>query len=175
MDQKALLKGIYDALAAVFPQGVGIIAADQNEPRPQRPYATFKIINGPVREGWDDETMDENMQLEFSGTRILTVSINYYGQYALQGLALLQSRLQFPSIRDILMGKNLVYVSDSGVRDISLLLETQTETRAQMDLTMRYLDVSVDVDTGAIESVEIEGKIDGVEQEKLIIDSQGDN
>lgn len=154
MNEGYIKKGLYDGVVAALP-GIRVIWQDQNEPRPARPYFAMKILTGPLREGHDEEIMNEDDKMEMSGSRMISVSMNFYGTKALEGMAQVQSRLQWQSVRDILAKKNLVFVSDSGVRDLSQLLENQTETRSQMDATFRFTDTGVDEGVGIIERVEV--------------------
>ncbi len=178
MNEKVINKALYDVLRAMMPIECKVIAADQNEPRPMRPYVTWKVTGGPMREGWDAEEYleeDEESGLSYGGSRTIVVSLNFYGERALEGLARVQSRLQWETNRAILSAKNLVFVSDSGVRDLSQLLETQTETRSQMDVTMRFTALDVDESVGVIERVEITGE-DLLEQDiEIVIDPEEGN
>ncbi len=164
MNEQLIKNGIYKALKSMSEPGVKVIVADQNEPRPPRPYISFKIITGPDRDGWDNEEMTDQ-GLEYSGYRTMTVSLNFFGQRALEGMARVQSRLQWSTTREILSEQNLVFVSDSGVRDMSMLLETQTETRSQMDVVMRFVETDTDEGVGSITRVEIED----VERDTLLV------
>jgi hypothetical protein len=170
MNEKLIRRTIVDAIRGAMGPDIPVILADQNEPRPPRPYISYKLMTGPIRNGHDSESMDEDGDLNMIGERELSVSVNYYGLYAVEGMSALQTRLQFPSVRAILAQNKLVYVSDSGVRDVSQLLETQTETRAQMDVNLRLTVSDQDLAAGYFEEVEITDSDTG---EVFKIDSNG--
>lgn len=165
MNEPVIKKAIYDCIRSILDEDALLIWADQNQHRPMRPYVSMKLLLGPVAIGQDEERQDEDDFVMISGFRELTLSVNYFGENPFRGLGEVQTRLRFPSTRETLYASGLVFVSDSGLRDLSQLLETQTEQRAQMDLVFRYSENASDADMHGpiIERVELENGIDGYE------------
>lgn len=164
MISEALVKkGLYDAMRAILPNVVMVIWADQNQERPARPYLTMKLIMGPQRRGNDEQRYGNDGSINHTGVREFDLSINLYGPKAQEYLSMIQSYLNFESIKSILLEKDLVFVRDSGVRDLSLLLENRTETRAQLDLHFRTSAnvIESEEEVGSIETVELENEMDG--------------
>ncbi len=127
----------------------------QSEHRPQKPYIGLNIISGPLLIGNDEEISGE-----IRGEREITISVNFYGMGALASLSEFQTYLSFDSSRATLKQNNVVFIVDSGVRDLTQLVETSFESRAGMDLRFRYYATKTDPSFGYIGQVEIENGLD---------------
>lgn len=141
--------------------GVEAIWLDQSGPRVQKPYAGLKIITPLVAIGHDEIDVNDAGQVESRGVRELTVSVNVYGEGALDKMVSAHGRLELPSVQAKLRAAGLIYVSRTGVRDLTVPFETSFESRAQMDVRFRLSDALVDVETGSIEQVEITNDLTG--------------
>lgn len=138
---------------------VPAIWAEQEGGKPERPYATLKLITGPVKiNGRDDMVYVSEGKFNLKGDRRITCSINVFGLNAHDILALARDSLDDPRVVDSLFAKGLSIWDEGDPTDITLKLETHWETRAQMD-TVFGLASEYEVDIGIIEHVEIEGTV----------------
>lgn len=110
-----------------------------NAQRPPKPYYSFKIVNAAIRYGSDVESnIDPSMpgMFNYGGPRGMMISFNAYGrshEEAYNYMALWQSALEQPATRAILEADGIAFANASDIRDLSQLLNTGYEGRAQMD------------------------------------------
>lgn len=145
-----------------------VIWARQNAPQPARPYATLQVIAGPLRLGALDEENDvyqagnaagEEIEQTFKGQREFTLSCQVFADTtadagtAYDYLSRAMSGLSLPSAQSLFVNVGLAVVSANGIQDLSALLETKWQSRAQMDVRFRIAD-SVVEKTGYIATVE---------------------
>lgn len=149
-----LEKAVYDWASAQSEWET--IFHDPNAPRPALPYLLLKI-DSFVQIGEDCISPPNNEgECTISGSREFTLSINAYGDEGFAGLLLLRDSLQKPSVQMALNADGLVFVDHHGVKDLTTLLNTSFEQRAQMDVLFRVGNLIVDT-VGYIETVEITG------------------
>lgn len=164
---------IEDVLHAWLVRGTGLSAervlwAEQLPPRLTRPFATLKL-GALTRTGGADELREstdldapDGEEIEFTavGQRLLVVSCQAFTQDITGGaaaralLARAQAALALPSVTEAFAGAGLVVVNEGGINDLTALLDTQFEGRAQMDVTFA-LAGSVTERTGYIAEAEI--------------------
>ena len=137
-----------------------VLWADQDAPRPTLPYALLKILTF-VKVGMDENRLrDDDVEVDIVGQREMTISLNTLGVSAFENMAALQNSLCLDAVRELFNAANLAYASDTGPTDISQLLETVIEPRAQMDIVFHHAQVTTE-DQGRIEEVELGGIVDG--------------
>lgn len=133
---------IKDALYTWFKKTSGldsVIWADQDGPRPARPYATLRLITGAVKLGGQDNLrVNESGVFYLNGPREITVSINVMGVSALDILTTARDSLDDPSVIDDLEADGIAIIEDGSPQNITELLETGFEERAQMDLKIGF-------------------------------------
>lgn len=137
-----------------------VLWADQDAPRPSLPYALLKLlVFGKV--GTDENRLrDDDLIVDIVGQRDITISLNTLGAQAFENMAALQNSLCLDAVRQDFNVANLAYASDTGPTDISQLLETVIEPRAQMDIVFHHAQVTTE-DQGRIEEVQLGGVVDG--------------
>lgn len=136
---------------------VQAIWAEQEGPRPPRPYASLKLITGPVKtNGIDDMQYVSDGKYSLKGDRRITCSINVFGTDAHDILALARDSLDDPSVVDSLFADGLSIWDEGDPQDLTAKLETHWETRAQMD-TVFGLASELEIEPGIIETVELSG------------------
>lgn len=115
---------------------ITVIWADQASPRPARPYGSLKVISGPVKLGGQDNLRQDPVTgaLLLNGPRQITVSMNVYGEEAMDILSTVRDSLDDPSVIDELDAQGLSVSEDGSVQNLTEALETHFETRAQMDV-----------------------------------------
>ena len=145
-----------------------VIAAEPetaDSPRPEKPYLTLKIITPGARFGSDAyvDTSEDGVY-SMQGPRAMTVSFNCFGRsheeaYGL--MALLQARLGGDiRLQETLTRGGMAVWRPGAVADLSQLVNTAYEGRAQMDVTFGVTSV-LPVDLGIIEQVQVVGPVDG--------------
>lgn len=139
-----------------------------NSPRPTLPYITLKITSPSIRYGddvplpIDDPTGACETLVNYGGPRKMVASFNVYGSTHEQayGLAALwQARLDQHPVRELLRRDGVAIWLIGEIRDLSILLGTGFEGRAQMDVQFG-LASNLTADLGAMEEFPIVGSQD---------------
>ena len=168
----------YDAVRAALCDGVALAtgvdvnqvlhmeAEQTSQPRPALPYFGFKITTPGVRHGNDATTFlgfdTDGSRVELlTGSRRMSVSFHAYASSHAQAygmMALLQAALQSTPVQELLR-LSTVSVWDIGdVRDLSVLVFTRYEGRAQMDVTFGVLS-SLTVTTPCVAVANASGQV----------------
>lgn len=166
VDIAGLKQGVFDwASAAADPNQV--IWDRPNIPRPRTEdylYATLSFLTGPVRVGGQDAAFINDLdQMEVRGFRQLTISVIVYGNDKVNVLQLasdLQSSLHQPSVLQGLDASGLSVIEQGSVADISALLETGFEERAQLDVLFGVC--ASDIDTKLLGPLVEEAEVGGM-------------
>lgn len=106
------------------------------DPRPTLPYAAFKLTTSATRYG-DDVPMPQAQGIAYGGPRGIAVSFNSFGrshEEAYSLMAAVQMAASMPSLCDILGAAGVAVWRTGAINDLSMLLNTGYEGRAQMDL-----------------------------------------
>lgn len=167
--------GVSQSLAEVNtvtdPSNVTVIFANQNAPRPAKPYGTILIMS-VIRVGQNDEQRetDNYGEMALVGQRQMTVSLNIYGEGAIDYMETLQQSLsKFSVLQNYFGSAPISILNKSTIQNLTYLLETDFESRAQMDITIGYA-VDYTDDVGLIEHVEVVGTVNDEELINDIID-----
>lgn len=134
------------------------IWSEQSAPRPERPYGTLRFLTGPVKSGADEERVCDDGTVLSSGPRQFTLSVNIYGEEALNIMATLQDSLDLNSCREFFRDQGLSVFEELGVQNLTSLIESEYEDRSQMDIIFNYSSNVKDiVEAGIVETVELQG------------------
>lgn len=138
-----------------------IILEDQNVDRPKPPYVSYRFLTGPVKIGTRDDQVYDSATDSFliSGPRTISMSIKSYGTEkvsALQLMTNLHGSLELNSVQQLFQSKNMAVHSLTNVLEISSVLETGIEDRAQMDIIFGVTSIQRE-DQGEISTVNIVG------------------
>lgn len=157
---------IEDALAAWARDTVEIpwVLAYQDGPIPARPFGTILVeVEGAI--GHDEsKTYDAGIDIdgyftvdeEIRAQRLVTVSINVFGECAANALERLRASACRPSTSWPLPAGSLAFTSASGIRNLSTLVAERWEERAQADFRFAYAYTDTK-NLHAIHSVEVVG------------------
>lgn len=158
MTEQELKFAIYEWLSSEL--GITVIYADQNAPRPDKPYATIRIISENKLGGNDEgATVDDDGIQSFCGQREAAVSLNIYGEDAFDSMKLALNSLSKPSIlEDFFYNDDIAILNKGDILNLTDVLETEFEERAQMDLLVGYAEEYTD-DVGYIETVELNEEV----------------
>lgn len=152
---------IYAVIRKYLKSEATILWELQGQPRPAKPFCSMNFLTGPIKQGEDEEVVNDDNKVEKQGLRELTLSVNYFGEHAMQELGYLITALGFPTARELLLkDADLVFIAAAGPRDLSSLMENKFETRAQVDLRFRVIGSMADPDSDVIETVVLENGID---------------
>lgn len=138
-----------------------------NQPRPPKPYFGFKFTSPAQKIGDDDKrnVLDANgnptTQWVSGGVRKLTVSFECFGtshEEAYNYMGLWQTSLDMENVQADLRTYGLAVWQIGNVADLSALLNTGYEGRAQMDC---FFGIAMNLvsDLGSMETVEVKGTI----------------
>lgn len=153
--ETAMRTWLVDALGG----GVTVIFADQAAPRPDPPYATCKVM-GPRSVGHDDRrAIDDDGLQDMVGDRVITVSVQVFGDGAVDNARTAANALNKEAARAKLATVGIAPRGGSAINELTALLEVGAEERAQFDAQFGFADEYTD-DVGLIERVEGEGTID---------------
>jgi hypothetical protein len=140
----------------------------QKADRPCKPYFTMKFT-GPAGKQGDDSRQNVRDNLghpttivNIGGQRKVTVSFQSYGnshEEAYNFMALWQSSLELEGVQADLRASGIAVWLNGSVADLSALLQTGYEGRAQMDVEFGVA-ANLTEDQGAIETINIQGNID---------------
>lgn len=140
--------------------GSKIVIADQNAPRPSRPFVTIKVTIQNDSEHADIGAPDEYGIAEIVTDRMVMASIQSFGENAVEIMDALRLSLEKGSVHEGFRRDMLPFIRVvNGFEDVADVVGTEYEDRAQMDAEFRCAGVIED-DIGVIEHVEIEGTFD---------------
>lgn len=150
---------IFDWLALACP-GVPVIRQEQSERRPPEPYIAFKFFDVVEALGAFDSLKYDQSQTSFkvSGHRTATVEVEVVGPNA-GGIGLtVQQSVELQGAKDILCAAGLVVVQNPSLVDNTVLLETEFEERAILEMTIGFIVETIDT-VEAIEQAEVTGTL----------------
>lgn len=176
IDFENLKDVIWEALTDRFVTAENVVGVwifeDQAAKRPESgKYGTLKIISGPTAQGLDEERFfDEGAEYksETLAQSELTLSLQVFRSGANTALSKVRSALRGRTFQEALQvlakAKNLdvVLVDVLGMQDLTALLQSDYEERAQVDVLLRVVDSHVET-AGNIEHVTATGEIYNVD------------
>lgn len=163
-----LCQGLMLGTGAEQGQVLMLEAEDTSSPRPALPYFGFKITTPGVRHGNDALSFvgfdADGGRIEIlSGSRRMAVSFQAYGtshEQAYGMMALWQAALQRTDVQEALRLATISVWDIGDVRDLSALVWTKFEGRAQMDVTFGVLS-QLQVVTPCVAVANASGQIQG--------------
>lgn len=157
MTESEIKSSIYDWFSSAT--GITVIFDDQAEgKRPAKPYGTIRIIS-QVNVGDQQRQIDADGIATIAGWRRMLISLNVIGPGAIDYMNDALMSLSKQTVLDDFFWSDGIAIVDKGpVQNLTTLLETVFEPRAQMDLTISYAQEDTD-DVGYIESVEVNDDI----------------
>jgi len=134
--------------------GVAVVFANQNAPRPKGPYITIHITAIGQKEFGTIGEPNTDGDAEIVNDQEISVSLQAFGENAYSIMGGLRSSLDKVSVLQSLRAVGLLFIRVlNGVNDMSQTIGTKYEERAGMDLAFRAANVVSD-HLGTIESVE---------------------
>ncbi len=160
----ALVAAVCEATGLDQDHVVAAEAEVPNAPRMSRPYVAFKLTTAAQRWGEDSArgtTGNGVNPTELRGPRLVVVSFNSYGtshEQAYTAMSLLQASLPTPPVRAILDAAGISVLMAGPVRDLTILMDTAYEGRAQMDVRL-CVRSAVTYDAGRIQTGQLVGTV----------------
>jgi len=147
---------LYDWAVANLPANTPVIFLYQNAPRPETAYVTL-YLSSLVQIGNDYVPRPDNQAgiVEQIGDREFTLQIATYGGDCITRLENLRSSLQKDSVLATLQENGIIFVEQFPIQDVTELVASRFENRAQMDILFR-MGQTYDDTLGSIETVEIQ-------------------
>lgn len=155
---------LYDWAISQVPTGMPVIFYQPNAPRPNQPYVTLYIVSVvQVNQDWSSDEANDDGEIDMHGDRQFTLQVEAYGgDDVLTLLENMRTSLQKQTVLDILRAGGVVFYSSLAINDITNLVDSQFERRAQFDTLLGIGQVYID-NPGYFNQIEIEEIIsDGV-------------
>lgn len=140
-----------------------------NAPLPALPFATMNISKIPTKVGTPTQrNIRSGDEYKYRFNKELTLTVNIYADdMYLKYLEQLLNCLEISTKLDILSAEGISVLGYSDPNDISELLESKYEFRCQVDIQILYGYEVIDT-PGYIDTVQVDGDIDGVEVTEII-------
>lgn len=134
-----------------------VVKADDRGPRLDQPFATFKVIDDQAQTATASSRLRDTAGAsagtfvrQFRQTRRAVLSVNVYGPDAYADLTAALLKMHVPTVVEDTRADGLTVQSSGTIRRIPGDGLTTREDRAQVDLTVQYVQ-ALDVDTEAVE------------------------
>lgn len=143
--------------------GVTIIIANQSMPRPITPYASINIINFVPNGTAGTELTElpsELIQIDHSINYEIMISINFFKTNAFLNCSIARDSFDDISVIENLEAAGLYYISTSGIREVTDVINKSFEERYQMDVSFYIRSLSSST-VENIRKIEITNELDG--------------
>jgi hypothetical protein len=156
IDFEQVKTSLYDWAVANLPANTPVIFLYQNAPRPDSAYVTL-YLSSVVQIGDDfiPQPTTAPGDIEQQGDREFTLQIATYGGDCFTRLENLRSSLQKETVLATLRESGIAFVQHFPIQDVTELVSSRFENRAQMDVLFRIGQTYSEV-SGSIETVEID-------------------
>lgn len=136
IDYQAVKIAIQRVLVTICPPGMPILYYEQNFPRPTIPYITFYLnTTNQLNNDWTSNHADSAGIVNMKGDRQFIVQLQAYGGDPLTLLENIRTLLQRNTVLSLLAVSGIAYWSTLSILDITDLVDSKFERRAQMDLS----------------------------------------
>lgn len=163
LDFNVVKTNLYSWASAVVPNGMPIIFYEPNAPRPVVPYVSLYMTSIiTVNQDYSSPESDLLGFIDMKGDRQFTLQIQCYGSDPLTVLENMRISLQKQTILDTLRENGIVFYQSISITDISALIDSEYEKRAQMDVLLGIGQTYSD-NPGYFDTIEIEEEIHNVD------------
>ena len=153
----ALVKNsLYTWAVSVVPSGMPVIFYEPNAPRPTVPYVTL-YLNSVVSVGqdWTEAEADSTGTVDMKGDRQFTLQVQGYGNDPLTVLENIRTSLQKQTVLDTLRANGIAFYQSLNIGDITELVDSQFERRAQLDILFGIAQIYTDT-PGYFDEIEVQ-------------------
>ena len=102
------------------------------------------------------------------GSRIATLTVSYIGPLAIEKISTVYSELYSERAKNYFNNLNLSIVGRESVKDLTGLLDTEFQERADFDFRISYFDEQEE-DLGTIDSITVDAEISNVNVNQIIV------
>jgi len=143
-------------------QDCRVVWLDEANPKLRKPFIGLKLIDGPDSRGFEPEIRwkKPDPKPTLSRQKRFTLSVNVYGRRALSVADSLRDSLDIPTVYETFCRAGFSVVSVGLIRDLTELLDTKFEKRAQFDIGILLASNTI-FDLEAIEHVTVDGTVNG--------------
>lgn len=150
---------LYTWAVSVAPVGMPVIYWQPNAPRPEVPYITLFLSSVvSVGQDWSAPDADINGVIDMKGDRQFTLSIQAYGNDPLTVLENIRTSLQKQTVLDTLRANGIAFYQALTINDITELVDSQFERRAQLDVLFGIGQIYSD-NPGYFDEIEVQETI----------------
>lgn len=167
---------LYTWAVSVSPMGMPVIFYEPNAPRPVVPYVSLYMNTvTAINQDWASPNSDILGNVDMHGDRQFTLQIQAYGNDPLTVLENIRTSLQKQSVLDTLRVNGIAFYQSLTINDITDLVDSRFERRAQFDALFGIGQVYQD-SPGYFDEIEVEQEyIDAIDvvifDETIIITS----
>lgn len=145
---------------SVVPSGMPVILYEPNAPRPTVPYVTLYLNSvTAVNQDWTAPDSDINGVVDMKGDRNFTLQVQAYGGDPLTLVENIRTSLQKQTVLDTLRANGIAFYQSLTIADITELVDSQFERRAQLDILFGIGQIYTDA-PGFFDEIEVEGIIE---------------
>lgn len=147
---------LYQWAVSVAPINMPVIFYEPNAPRPTVAYITLYLNSIiAVNQDWQSEMADINGTVNMKGDRQFTLQIQAYGGDPLTVLENIRTSLQKQTVLDTLRENGISFYQSLNIADITQLVDSQYEKRAQLDVLFGIGQVYTDT-PGYFDEIEVQ-------------------
>lgn len=157
--------------SSVVGGAIPVVIYEPNAPRPSSQYVTINV-SSIVSYGQDWSTSGANSlgEVGMKGDRLFTVGVQVYGGDALTLAENIRTSLQKQTVLDGLRTNAIAFYQAMTINDITELVDSRFEKRAQLDVQFGIGQIYVD-SPGFFNQIEVEEIIKNVDSEILYSDT----
>lgn len=156
LNYNVVRQNLYAWAITVVPPGMPVIFYEPNAPRPIVPYLSLYLNSiVAVNQDWSSSNADSAGSIEMKGDRNFTLQVQSYGNDPLTVLENIRTSLQKQTVLDTLRANGIAFYQSLTINDITELVDSQFERRAQLDILFGIGQVYSDV-PGYFSTIEVE-------------------
>lgn len=126
---------LYQWASSVVPIGMPVIFYEPNAPRPAVAYVSLYLTSiVAVNQDWSAPDADILGAIDMKGDRQFTLQVQAYGGDPLTVLENVRTSLQRETVLDTLRANGIAFYESLSIGDISDLVDSKFEKRAQLDI-----------------------------------------
>lgn len=164
IDFNIVRENLYNWAILVVPSGTPVIFYEPNAPRPIVPYVTLYLNSvTAINQDWSSTEADSIGVINMKGDRQFTLQIQAYGNDPLTLLENIRTSLQKQTVLDNLRASGIAFYESLTINDISELVDSKYERRAQLDILFGLAQIYNDA-PGYFSTIEVEEQyLDAIE------------
>ena len=159
IDFNIVKNSLYTWAIAVVPSGMPVIYYQPNAPRPNEPYVSLYLNSiTAVNQDYSAPNSDVNGNIYMHGDRNFTLQVQAYGNDPLTVLENMRISLQKQTVLDTLRANGIAFYQSLTITDITDLVDSKYERRAQLDILFGIGQVYQDA-PGYFDIIEVDENI----------------